>query len=62
MNASWRNDGCLSFQVRRKWNNMKKLARKKWESDDPALHKREPENLENAAQFEIIRQEEVPFF
>jgi hypothetical protein len=41
---------------------MKKLARKKWESDDPALHKREPENLENAAQFEIIRQEEVPFF
>lgn len=38
---------------------MKKLARKKWESDDPAVHKREPQNLENSAQFEIIRQEEV---
>ena len=49
----------LIFQVRRKWNNMKKLARKKWESDDPEDHRREPESLENAAQFEIIRQEEV---
>jgi hypothetical protein len=38
---------------------MKKVARKKWESDDPAVHKREPENLENSATFEIIRQEEV---
>jgi len=38
---------------------MKKLARKKWESDDPAVHQREPQNLENSGTFEIIRQEEV---
>ena len=41
---------------------MKKLARKKWESDDPAVHQREPQNLENSGTFEIIRQEEVNFF
>jgi len=40
---------------------MKKLARKKWESDDPAVHQREPQNLENSGTFEIIRQEEVEF-
>ena len=38
---------------------MKKVARKKWESDDPAVHKKETPNLENSATFEIIRQEEV---
>jgi hypothetical protein len=38
---------------------MKKLARKKWEADDPEDHKREPANLEHSATFEIIRQEEV---
>ena len=37
---------------------MKKVARKKWESDDPAVHKKETPNLENSATFEIIRQEE----
>jgi hypothetical protein len=49
------------FQVRRKWNNMKKMTRKKWESFDRDADKRDDpdsnEPSDNSATFEITRKE-----